>query len=538
MDVQAINDSIAALTARLSRAGLDERRKVAGDLYNLCYAVGELAQNAVPPLVECLQDDDEKVRESAQWGLGYCAPHSIEPLIVLVQHSRSEVRFCAAYALGNIGARANLAAPAVRPLLQDSNSDIRSRGALTLGLMRDQSAQTLAALAAMCSSQHSSDRSAALHAFGNIGNERSEPTLLDPFRTVIFAGIEDADADVRWSGLYAAESLEMDHAAKLTLASRCLTDSTDRVREMALSWLSKLAEAGTILSSLPQLRAIVGERSRVSSIACEVLSKMGPDADSAVPSLLACLNHNNEQLQLRAAEAIWKITCRVDQILPVLGRLMQDNGESVCDIVCEIGAPASPLISELVKALETEDWDLQWAAADALGAVASNGPQVITALIDAFAHDSSLVRSAARRALVKVGADAVPALVRLLDDDGNTSKDWVADTLGAMGLIAKEAVPSLCHLYRTGHGAERDWSAIAVGKITCDSVFTLHLQNLVSSERESYLRAQAMLALAAIRPEVPNLMETLTVFLYDTDDGIAATAQEALAILQSRKLGN
>jgi hypothetical protein len=119
---------------------------------------------------------------------------------------------------------------------------------------------------------------------------------------------------------------------------------------------------------------------------------------------------------LPVASALWRSEGRAESILPALQRIFHDNAEGVCDLICELGPAASPLLPDVIRALAEEDWDLQWAAADALRAIASTDQAVLSPLLDALAHPSPIVRSASARALAAAAVAALGALKVLLSD--------------------------------------------------------------------------------------------------------------------------
>jgi HEAT repeat protein len=172
------------------------------------------------------------------------------------------------------------------------------------------------------------------------------------------------------------------------------------------------------------------------------LGKIGPGAQAAVPALLEALN--DDWIALPAAEALWRIERRAELELPTLDRQFDGNGENVCDIVCLMGPEARPLLPKLLDALARDDyWDLQWAAADAIGHVASADPEILQALKAAvFLHESGIVRSAAARAFARIGAPAVPLLLDMLAPEiDEKTQEWVAEALSQIGSPALAAPP-------------------------------------------------------------------------------------------------
>ncbi|MDY6819648.1 MAG: HEAT repeat domain-containing protein [Halobacteriales archaeon] len=88
-------------------------------------ALGELGEaNAVPPLVDRLNDTDPRVRERAARSLGILAdPRAVDPLIQHLDDEHPRVRREVAEALGAIGS--DKAVSALQDLLEDSNESVR-----------------------------------------------------------------------------------------------------------------------------------------------------------------------------------------------------------------------------------------------------------------------------------------------------------------------------------------------------------------------------------------------------------------------------
>src|SRR5262249_20835690 len=146
-----------------------------------------------------------------------------------------------------------------------------------------------------------------------------------------------------------------------------------------------------------------------------------------------------------------------------------EYGESVCDAICQIGPPAAPLIDAVIDALQSEDWDLQWAAADALGAISSDDPKVLAVLASSLGHPSPIVRAAATRAFAQIGSPAVPVLIEILQERDGHRAEWAADALGRMGHRAREAAEALRANLRSRNPEIASWCAIALAKVAGDA---------------------------------------------------------------------
>src|SRR5258708_196115 len=160
-----LNDDDASLSDQtiagiISRAAVDikhadraHRQAAIRDLSDLCWKVGVRARAAIPVWLELLADEDEKIGESASYGLRNCAPDSIEPLIEQLRHNNPAIRERACSSFGSIGREAMLAADSILPLLADPVQKVRSRAAWALGVIRDARQRTIAALFDMARSE-------------------------------------------------------------------------------------------------------------------------------------------------------------------------------------------------------------------------------------------------------------------------------------------------------------------------------------------------------------------------------------------------
>jgi len=524
---------IHSLTERAASEDLGSRRSAFEGLYELAYKAGPKAAGAIPVLIEGLFDPDPQVGERASWALNYCKPHSIEPLIECLAHPLESVRERAAHALGNIGEEAMLAAPALRRLLADESQPVRSRAAWALGLLKDADPQTLAPLARLLSQGTVNDRSSAMHAIGNLGKATDGPAAIDPYRPLILDSLDDPYPGVRRWAIYAAESLEMDaqEAAEL-MVSLIHREAVGEVMQAALARLKTLAPLVDLAGTEPRLAELVETHGREAALACEVLASMRPRPTQATDVLRRALGVDD--MVLPAAAALWKIEGSSEPLLPALERIFDDYGESVCDLVCELGPAAAPLLPRLIRALAEEDWDLQWAAADALGAVASSQSEVMTVLLDALMHPSPIVRSAASKALARLGGAAVPALRQVVADGADRRAPWAAFALGEMGAVAAEALGELRVGMRDGKEPLSGCCAIAVAQIAGDADSVPYLVGLLSNNDSQAPRRAAVRALAEVGPAALAAVAALEALLEDDDFDVQQAAEEALAAIQGR----
>lgn len=516
---------LARLIPQAQQPDGEGRRTAIEKIYELAFKVGPKAAGAIPVLIGALADEDAKVGESALWALKYCAPESIPDVTACLADARAIVRERAASSLGNMGEQAAVAAPPLRALLADPVEPVRAQAAWALGVARDTDKETVRAILTLAEHGTTSDRRAAFHALGNLGTAE-EPADLTPYRSMIEAALDDPDADVRWSALYASQGVRAEVTERVARLTRQLAnDSAEHVQEACLHQLRDVAKFVNLSGHAGLLWPFLQGGSLAASNACAILETMKPPPPEVVTALIAALENDNAVVY--AAAALWRMTGDPAPVLPALARAFDTEGESICDLVCEMGAAALPIVPQLVAALASEDWDLQWAAADALGAVAAATPEVVPPLLAALEHPSPIVRSASARALARAGAAAVPALTEILGS-ADPRGALAAMALGKMEQCPSPALPALRKGMSAGEQPLAGCCAIALAAHTADPACVPHLIEAALTGDPSSPREAAIQALQELGPAAVQATAALEALASDEDEDIAVAAQEAL----------
>lgn len=528
-----IEKSLRKLIPQARRADVDSRRKAVEAIYELCYQVGSQAAAAIDVLIDCLADPDEKIGESAIYGLKNCAPDSITPLLGCLGSIDSLVRMRACQSLGNIGDAAISGAFLLRRLLEDTDTNVRCKAAWALGLLHDTNTESISALLKMTSSPIDTDRGSALHALGNIGKALESPRALQIHKEQIFRCLQDASEDVRWSACFVLESMALEAGEYINILMALLDkDPSERVQSIISSELERMAHQIDLQRHLPALTRAIERDSKGAVEICKLLQSRGLAAHDAVPTLLNALKSENGWLVIRAAIALWKIDGQIADALPRLESLIEEFPETVCDAITEIGSAAAPLAPSIVALLALEDWDCQWAATDALAAIASSEPAVLQALSDALGHPSPIVKPAAAKAFARIGAPAVPTLIQILNDENDRRSEWAADALGQIGHNAQDAIASLRERSKSKKKNVAVWSTFALAKISGDNTLAPDLLKLLRDD-DPYIRQQSVLCLVAIRPAPKSAIAALTRALEDDDIDVRFAAEEAIKLLKT-----
>jgi HEAT repeat protein len=138
----AIGAAAAKVTDKIVEKLVDEEADVR---HAACYALGKIgpdAQAALPKLRAAMDSDDEFLRMAAVWASLKINPKDEElkrkavPLLVKgLVDERDHVRIECAYTLGELGAVAKSAIPALKEAQQDDSEDVRTAAAKSLEML-------------------------------------------------------------------------------------------------------------------------------------------------------------------------------------------------------------------------------------------------------------------------------------------------------------------------------------------------------------------------------------------------------------------
>jgi HEAT repeat protein len=531
LKIDGIDEAIRTSRERLRHTDWEIRDEAKEKLIRLAEEGGDFAKSRVAQeFAACFDDADAGVRESAEWGLRECGEAAHATLLASLDNQNPLIRKHAASACGRC-ALDEVLMHALRRALDDHDADVRDRAAWSLGQLRAGDLETISKLSAMIQSAVASDRSASLHALANIAKELGEG-ILKPFADVVIRATDDENNRVRWAALYAIQGLKPEVQVYLPIAIRRANDADGWVAKMAISALSNLADKTDVSGAVPVLcdvldRCNLEDRDEAAMEACELLAKLGPAAKDGVKSVGRVLHSATPQLACTAATALWTIDRRVNESLPVLSKWLKgDLPECACNAISAIGPAAAALKMEIIATAQSDDYDVAWAATDALGDIASYDPQVLEALVNQLGHPSSIVRSSAVRGLANFGAAAVPALVASLDIIEDTRAEWSIDALSRIGPEAIEAIERLKELMSHDGPYIRYWSSIALGKIARSKDVVPWLSEILVNEPA--LRGEAAQALQSIGPDAHGAIPALKTALEDHDNNVREAVRSAL----------
>lgn len=497
-----------------------------------CSSLGWEHERAVVPflddLLPLLVTSSQASEEGLLYAIYHCAPDSIPPLINLLSHERTEVKVRAAKTLATIGKKAVDAEPALTRLLGEKEDVVVQAACHALGQIFAHSERAITQLNKKCHDTNLATRSAAVHALAVIANNAKLAHSTSICRDTLIAAASDGDIEVRRSAYYGLRAMSFPSDEKGVCLIRLLSfEHEEAVQARIVEAMICDADSYDYREVVPFLVSKLSTHNReLFAASCDLLERMGASATVAVPVLLRMLEVQGD---VSVARTIWRISRRADYVIPVLSQQFEDDGERICDICYEMGHAASPLLPKLLEALSADDyWDLQWAASDAIGKVATGNPDVVPSLLAAMTHESPIVLASVARSLACVGLAAVEPLMELAQSDHAIKRNYAIYALGKLGHQAAQAVPLLCRLLAESADPMLERvAAIALAHISGDPAALPILMRELTGGSEDAPIVDLINALAAVGPLASasiNLLEYIARDLDGTEVGEAASS--------------
>ena len=196
----------------------------------------------------------------------------------------------------------------------------------------------------------------------------------------------------------------------------------------------------------------------------------------AVPVLIRSLKSDNDDIRLQAVQALSRIGPEAEEAVPALIDVLKNRK-----------------LTKTESKLDKADWMI---SSDAGGALASIGTPAIPALADALRDKREYVRFDAGSALSRIGEPAVHALVEALRDEQPAVRFEAARALERIGPPAKRAVPSLIAALKKGDSPPHlvsMYAARALGQIGEEQAIPALVEML--EEEDVHVRTHAAEAL-------------------------------------------
>ncbi|WP_339732048.1 HEAT repeat domain-containing protein [uncultured Gimesia sp.] len=322
-------------------------------------------------------------------------------------------------------------------------------------------------------------------------------------------------------------------------------------RSEAIIALGKIGPAAA--PAVPELTKLLRSNSVILKFnALQALRLIGPASRPAAKQMAPLLDSNNSYIKVAAAWALWSVDPENKEnqnqvikallsslevsinevssdaavalseigepaVKPLLAALKKEHSADhhsecgkICDVLAQMGVRGETAIPTLLKVLNSEDQNLVWHAAHALGSINAKPEEVVPALTKLLSSSSPIVRAQAAIAIGDFGAEAksaVPELIKLLSDSDLNVKLDAASALGEIGPNASAAVPQLAAAMQAGPTSLTLTSASALASIGEASVSSLN-EMLIKDSRLKLLAIHVLGEIgASSKAAIPELVK-------------------------------
>jgi HEAT repeat protein len=196
---------------------------------------------------------------------------------------------------------------------------------------------------------------------------------------------------------------------------------------------------------------------RVAGNAARALRKIGPEARSAVPTLVAVMqSHQEADVAKMCARAIGSIATNASLCVPALRNVLRAgkvDPEALLMALASFGPGAREAVPEVMMYLGGEHAEH---ALDALGSIGAEAEAAIPAILLIQADPTrGELREIAEGALIGIGAPAVPIFVERVRNSGSLD---ALDAIGHIGPDARSATPVLVEVLESPERVAGAWS--------------------------------------------------------------------------------
>ena len=451
-------DAVEAVPALIKALG-DSEEQVWFHSITALSRLGPDAALAIPELINDLREKRSR-GANAKWyrsayALGQIGEAAIKPLIEACENSRSSVRAGAAKALEWIPEASNQTVPILINLLGDDDEDVREISANSLSLLPEPSFELLKS-----NIDHNSDltRKAIYIALGKMGHRANGASkkLLEQLQS-------EKDVELLSVAVESLANIGADQESFLPFLESIFDREEDQIQQATANAILSLSPAHSVPSLIQFLNA---DDESIKSRAAHILGHMGPSGAPALNPLIEMII--NRQANPEKAKTYQKAFVAIGlKGIPVL-----------LDYISKI-EPFSPShwatglfagygmmgVSSLEKSLETNESKRILAV---MGAFALMGPNAIAAeqsIVRMTHHESAPIRSSAVQALTSIGikpAKLSPLIEPLLNDKSLSVRQSAVASLRKSPEAAANQLSKLNNLLNDSAAKMRENALLAI----------------------------------------------------------------------------
>ncbi|KAF9197402.1 hypothetical protein BGZ49_002181, partial [Haplosporangium sp. Z 27] len=402
--------------------------------------------NAIPILLNALEDENWDVRRLAASTLGKCSTLPDTALQALVGALKDEdwrITRAAALTLGKQPTLSDSILQALIDALKDENCNIIRSAASALGKQSKLPNSALQALVGALKNEDKYVRHSVLYALGK------QSIFPDSALQALIEALKDEHWRVRRSAasVLGKQSIMPDSALQVLIDTL-----KDKNREVRLSAASALRSQSTFPDSVLQAldNALDDEDSNVRNSAAFALGKQSTLPDSAPQALVGALKDNNKNVRGSAVSTLGEQSTLPDSALQAVVDTLEDEDKYVGHLAASGLGQQSELpdsvLQALVCALKNSDKNIRSSAVSALGKLSILPESALKALIGALKDERSGIRGSAASLLgkqPKFPDSVLQALVDALKDEDSDVRNSSASLLGKQSTLPNSALQTL-----------------------------------------------------------------------------------------------
>ncbi|NET31537.1 MAG: hypothetical protein F6K19_05995 [Cyanothece sp. SIO1E1] len=414
----------------------------------------------------------------------------------------------------------NKTASALISLLQDADSDVRSRAAMELINLDQGSDEVLNGLLALLQNDDPDVRSYAAVALVELGQGSDE--VLNG----LLALLQNDDPDICYRAAVALGNLDQGSNEVVNGLLALLQNDDSDVRSRAAIALGNLGQGSDeVVNGL--LALLQNDDSDVRSRAAIALGNLGQGSDEVVNGLLALLQNDDSDVRSRAAIALGNLGQGSDEVVNGLLALLKDNDSDVRSYAAmtlvELDQGSDEVLNGLLALLKDADSDVRSRAAIALGNLDQGSDEVLNGLLALLKDADSDVRSRAAIALVELGQgsdEVLNGLLALLKNADSDVRSRAAMALVELGQGSDEVVNGLLALLQNDDPDVRSRAAIALGNLGQGSDEVVNGLLALLKDNDSDVRSYAAMTLVELGQGSDEVLNGLLALLQNDDSDV------------------
>ena len=452
------SDVIEAVPALIKALG-DSEQQV---WFHSITALSKLGPDASPAIPELINDLREMRRRNvnAKWyrsayALGQIGEAAVEPILEACDHSRPSVRAGAAKAMEWIPEASAQLAPVLIKLLEDEDEAVREIAAESLSLLPE---PALKLLQETIHHESAATRKMTYIALGKAGlrAKRTSQSLLQRIE-------KEADPELLAIGIDALAKMEVKDRAFFTFLSNHFEHEETQLQQSVANAMLSLPPAEIV----PMLISFLESKNESVQIrAANLLGHIGSPAVSALKPLINVVENSNARNS--PADAFKRALVSIGPMgIPVLLEyiaLVESGSDSLwpVDLLAEYGMVG---VSNLEKAIEVNNPRQILAVMEAFAAMGTAAIDAEESIVRMAQHASPSIRAAAAQSLASIGikpAELSSLIEPLLNDKNLTVRQSAVASLRKSPEAAAEQLGKLNDLLNDPNPGMRENALLAI----------------------------------------------------------------------------